>query len=142
MQLMPYRINLIILVETLLMNIDRLNQIFDDILTQTIAYGFTHEQLDAGRRRDGLEQVKEWKLKYGYKFSVYSNDHLIDGKRHFHFDNAANDIRCKFDFEGNILESSGRNEIPANVLKDLRYFLNKGARRSLDEMWERLNPNV
>lgn len=120
----------------------RLEFMFDSLLFQTVKGKLSHNDIENGKRYDEFKQVKGWELKYGYKFNIYSNDHLIDGKKHFHFDNKAENIFCKFDFDGNILESNGKNPIPSNILKDLQYFIKKPSTSNLlNEMWDHLNPN-
>jgi hypothetical protein len=120
----------------------RIDRIFDDLLYQT-SKGATHSMLDRGIRYESFVQVKEWKARFGYRFSVYPNDHLIDGKKHFHLDNSEANVHCKLDFEGNVLEQKGKNSIPANVLKDLKYFLSKSENvNELNTMWARLNPSL
>lgn len=122
---------------------NKLDFSFDDLLFQTQRGSVTHEQLESGVRFEQFEQVHEWKSKYGYRFNIYGNDHFIDNKAHFHFDHTAEGIRCKMDFDGNVLESSGKKEIPANILKELRYFLSKPTNRNLViEMWNLKNPSL
>lgn len=60
-----------------------LNIGFDELLFQ-LSKGLTIEQYEKGMRWFGLEKVKEWKSRFGYQFHIYSNDHLIDNKPHFH----------------------------------------------------------
>lgn len=63
-----------------------IDEIFDDFLLQRTK--LSYEEIESGKKRiERFVQIKEWKSKYGYKFQAYSNDHLIDGKKHFHFDN-------------------------------------------------------
>jgi hypothetical protein len=54
-----------------------------DFIVEQLDHGNTIEGLRNNRIWLGLEQVKEWKSKYGYKFHIYSNDHLIDKKTTF-----------------------------------------------------------
>ena len=120
-----------------------IERLFDDLLFQSIRGKVTHEQIEKGIRYDAFEQVKEWHLKYGYKFSIYGNDHFIDGKAHFHFDNISSEIFCKIDFDGNILEEKGKNTIPKNVYNELLYFLSKDHNKSiLKGMWNNRNPSL
>ncbi len=118
-----------------------LNQIFDDLLIQTIKYGLSHEQLEKGVRFDEFEQVAQWKQKFGYKFNIYGKDHFIDGKPHFHFDNQEEGVFSKIDFEGNVKESSG--VVPAKILKELSYFLRQEPiRKKIRDMWNEKNPTL
>ena len=120
-----------------------LERYFDDLLFQTHRGNLTHAQLDAGRRYDQFVQVKEWKSKYGYRFSIYSNDHFINGKAHFHFDNVSENMYSKFDFEGSLLEFKGSKSMPKKVLDDLKYFLKKdGVQKALIEYWNKCNPEM
>jgi hypothetical protein len=115
---------------------------FDDLLIQVIRGNLSHEAIENGRRIEMFRQVKDWKALYGYKFNIYSNDHLIDGKKHFHFDNNAADVHSKLDFEGNVLEETSK-PIPANILKELLYFMNNsGIKEKLHAMWDEQNPTL
>jgi hypothetical protein len=122
-------------------NISLLDKLFDDLLFQTLRGKVTHEQLEQGIRFDQFEQVKSWKQNYGYRFNIYSNDHLIDGKKHFHFNNESENIFCKIDFNGNILETNNPDSVSSKILKELRYFLSKdNTRKLIEEMWDLKNP--
>jgi Domain of unknown function (DUF4160) len=124
-------------------NSNRVEILFDSLLFQTQRGGVTHEQLERGIRYDQFEQVKPWQLRYGYKFNVYGNDHLIDGKPHFHFDNREENVSCKVDFNGNILESNGKNSMSPKIMKELLYFLSKEANKNrIIEMWNEKNPSL
>ncbi len=121
----------------------RIDLIFDDLLTQIIKGNLSHDDLEKGIRYEEFQQVSEWKLKYGYKFNVYSNDHLIDGKKHFHFDNKSENVFAKLDFQCNLLEVKGGKKIPANVFKELKYFVAKESIQSaLHKLWNDQNPNL
>lgn len=123
-------------------NYTDLDEYFDGFLHQMVK-GVSHEAYERGARYWEFEQVKEWKSKYGYRFSIYGNDHLIDGKPHFHFDNQQNEVSCKLGFDGELFECKGKNTIPANVLKELRYFLGKEKIQStLVEFWNAKNPEI
>lgn len=116
----------------------KINFSFDDYLKQRTR--LTPEEIDQGKRIEFFEQFKPWSLKYGYKFNVYK-DHLIDGEKHFHFDNSEANIFCKVSFDGTILETK-KNSIPANVHKDLKKFLSKEKNIiSLNELWDKKNKN-
>lgn len=117
--------------------------IFDDLLTQIIKGNLSHDDLASKVRYEEFQQVSQWKLKYGYKFNIYSNDHLIDGKKHFHFDNKAQNICTKLDFQCNVLEIKGSKPIPANVFKELKYFVAKENIQSiLHKLWNDQNPTL
>lgn len=116
--------------------------IFDDLLTQIIKGNLTHEEIENGIRYEEFQQLSEWKLKYGYKFNVYSNDHLIDGKKHFHFDNKSDKVFAKFDFKGTLLELKGK-PIPSNIMKELIYFVKKESTQiNLHKLWDEQNPTL
>jgi hypothetical protein len=123
---------------------EKLNLMFDTLLTQTVQRGITYEEfvkIDAEEEFFGeFEQLNSWKQKHGYKFNVY-NDHLIEGKKHFHLDNSAKNVHLKLDFEGNVLEDNGRNTIEKNVHKLLRNFLQQSSSiMELNELWNKNNP--
>lgn len=88
---------------------ERLNQSLDAIIHQ-LTRGNTIEGLKKGRIYLELHQVKEWKSKYGYQFHVYSNDHLIDNKPHFHILKESENIDCRFFFDGNIHDCKGQKK--------------------------------
>lgn len=120
---------------------DRLEIIFDSLLYQ-FSKGITYESYEKGLRHHEFEQLKEWKSKFGFKFNIYGNDHLIDGKPHFHFDNKEKNIACKIDFQGSILEYKG-SEVPAKTLKDLQFFLLKeDVQKIIYDKWNEKNPNL
>jgi hypothetical protein len=115
---------------------------FDDLLFQ-IAKGNTHEKLENNIRYEQFQQVGEWNLRFGFKFNIYPNDHLINDKPHFHFDHEAHDIFCKVDFTGIVLETTGSKEISKKVLKELIYFVSKPKIKSiLVGMWNEKNPDL
>lgn len=88
-----------------------------------------------------FELVDGWKSKFGFKMSIYSNDHLIDGEPHFHFDNKSRGIACKLNFQGEIIECKG-NGMPKKVLRQLKLFLAEPSTTSmLTNMWNRKNPD-
>ncbi len=126
-----------------MLDFEFLDNYFDGLLFQTQRGGVSHEQLERGIRYEQFEQVKEWKLRYGYKFNIYGNDHFIDGKPHFHLDNAEKGIFCKIDFSGNILESTGNDNLPEKIVKELVYFLSKEkVKTHLIEKWNEKNPSL
>lgn len=116
--------------------------IFDGLLYQ-ISKGNTVENILEGNIFVELEQVKEWKSKFGYTFNIYSNDHFINGKPHFHFDNKSKKIACKISFQGEVFESNGIYSIDKNVLKALCKFLESiEIQRCLIDLWNRKNPDL
>lgn len=120
-----------------------LEEQFDGLLFQTQRGKVTHAQLERGVRYEQFEQFKEWKSLYGYKFNIYSNEHFINGEKHFHFDNKQENIFCKIDFEGGVLESNGKKDIPGNVLKELQYFLRKESIKNLlHKIWNDKNSDL
>jgi hypothetical protein len=128
------------MIEDDLINLERH---FDDLLFQTQRGKVTHEQLEKGIRYEQFEQFKDWKSLYGYKFNIYSNEHLINGENHFHFENKQENVFCKIDFEGNVLESNGKKNIPGNILKELLYFLRQeSVKKSLHKVWNDKNPEL
>lgn len=122
-------------------DLERLNMMFDEFLTM-MELGLTHEDHKAGKRMsvDSFEQFREWKGRNGWHFNIYGNDHLIDGKKHFHFDHKEKKVFAKVDFDGNVLELKNQNDVPSRILKDLRYFLSGYNRTKMEEIWDRLNP--
>lgn len=120
---------------------DDLDMFFDDILFQ-FSKGVTYEMYEKGIRYEQFEQVKEWQSKFGFKFNIYSNDHLIDGKKHFHFDHKEQGIACKMDFQGNVLECKGKT-IPPKVLKDLQFFVRREhIQKLIHAEWDNKNPEL
>ncbi len=120
--------------------VDRLNQSLDDIIHQ-LAKGNTIEGLKKGRTYLELHQVKEWKSKYGYQFHVYSNDHLIDKKPHFHILKESENIDCRFFFDGSVFDCKGQNKLEKKVLEALEYFLENSSNVTmLITLWNNKNP--
>lgn len=123
------------------MEFENLDKSFDGLLYQ-FSKGITYGSYKKGLRYHEFEQIKEWKSKFGFKFNIYGNDHLIDGKPHFHFDNEEKDIACKIDFQGNILECKG-SEVPSKTLKDLQFFLfQEKIQKIIHDKWNDKNPNL
>lgn len=114
---------------------------FDELLRDVILKRQTHEQIEYEAAHTQYQKFKEWNSRFGYKFNIYSNDHLISGKPHFHFDNQEKGIKAKIDFDGNIL-SIGPKPIPSNIYKELKYFLAKNyVQKILIENWMNKNPD-
>lgn len=119
-----------------------LNRCFDDLKFQ-FEKGLTIESHKQGTRYVELEKVKEWESRYNYTFNIYGKEHLIDNKPHFHFDNKEKGVSCKISFEGEILESKGKNEIDKKVHKELKYFLKEeGIQEILVSKWNEKNPKL
>ncbi len=76
---------------------NKLNQGLYYILDQ-LSHGNTIEGLKNGRVWMGFEQVKEWKSKFGFQFQIYSNDHFIDKKPHFHIVKKVRELIVSFIF--------------------------------------------
>jgi hypothetical protein len=124
------------------LDFNRLDQAFDDLQYQ-FSKGISFEKYESGTRWIELEKVKEWKSRFGYQLNIYGNDHFIDNKPHFHFDNIAKEIKCKISFHGEIFESSGKKEIDRKTLKELTYFLRRtDIQNSLIAKWNEKNPKL
>lgn len=120
---------------------DKLNQTFDDIIHQ-LTKGITIEGLKKGKKYIELHQVKEWKSKYGYQFHVYSNDHLIDKKPHFHIVKKSESIDCRFFFDGSVYDCKGQKKLEKKVVDALEYFLENNSNvTKLISLWNNNNPN-
>ena len=121
---------------------DNLNRGLDWILDQ-ISHGNTIEGLIKGRVWYGLEQVKEWKSKFGYQFHIYSNDHFIDKKPHFHIVNQSESIDCKLFFDGALIECKGQSKLSKKVHRAIKYFISDSKRQDLlIELWNKKNPSL
>lgn len=116
------------------------NQSFDEILFQ-ISKGNTIEGIKKGLMWMGFEQVKEWKLRFGYQFHIYSNDHLIEGKPHFHLKKESEKIDCRIFFNGTIFDCEKGNGIDNKIKNVLEYFLSVPTNQEkLILMWNHKNP--
>ena len=119
---------------------EKLNQTLDDIIHQ-LTKGNTIEGLKVGKLYLEFHQVKEWKSKYGYQFHVYSNDHLIDKKPHFHILKESESIDCRFFFDGSIFDCKGQNKLEKKVFEALEYFLESSSNVAmLINLWNHKNP--
>lgn len=117
-----------------------LDRSFDELLRDIILRKHTHEQVEYISKHTQYQKLKEWNSRFGYEFNIYSNDHLIFGKPHFHFDNPERGVNAKIDFDGKVL-SIGTKPIPSNIYKELKYFLKKDyVQRILTENWINKNP--
>ncbi len=117
-----------------------LNIAFDDLLFQ-LSKGVTIEQYENGIRWIVLEKVKEWKSRFGYQFHIYSNDHLIESKPHFHLLKESEGIDCKYFFDGTLIECANPNQTEKSIVKELLYFLSKHEQQiRIIELWNSKNP--
>ena len=115
---------------------------FDEILFQ-LSKGNTIEGLKKGRMWMGFEQVKEWKNRFGFQFHIYSNDHLIDNKPHFHLRKSSDNIDCRFFFDGALFDCKGNGTIDKKTLNALNYLLsNPLQQKRLIDLWNRKNPKL
>lgn len=120
----------------------QLNRGIDFILDQ-LEHGNTIDGLKKGRKWRSFEQVKEWQSKYGYKFHIYSNDHLIENKPHFHLIKKSEDVDCRFFFDGNLYDCKKENQIKKKVREALLYFLSKENNQNLlISYWNLKNPEL
>lgn len=121
---------------------EKLNLMFDTLLIQTVQQNITYDEYINNSTNiffGEFQQLCSWNQKYGYKFNIYK-DHLINNKKHFHFDNDEKNVHLKLDFEGNILESIG--EIDKNVYKVLKKFLQQDSvSKELNKLWDKNNLN-
>ena len=114
---------------------------FDEILFQ-LSKGLTIDQLKDGKRWFGFEQVKEWKNRMGYKLHIYSNDHLIENKAHFHLTKESESVDCKFDFKGNVLSCS-QGAVGRKIIDALVYFCEQPKNyERLIQLWNIKNPKL
>lgn len=121
---------------------DKLNRSFDFLLDQ-MAHGVSIEDYKKGSRWYGLQQVKEWKSLFGYQFQIYSNDHFIDNKPHFHLLKPSNDIDCRYFFDGTLVDCSGKGAVEKKIIEPLVYFLSEtSTQERLIGMWNAKNPNL
>jgi hypothetical protein len=117
---------------------EHLNQIFDDVINSNTE---KNDSLDYGHTE--LEIIKEWKSKNGYLFNIYSNDHLINKKPHFHFDHKGKGISCKISFSGEIFECKGIAIISSKIHKKLKLFLKEEKINNiLINKWNEKNPKL
>lgn len=124
--------------------LEKLDLMFDGLLVQTIKIDITYEEylvIDSNEEFYGeFQQLSSWKQQYGYRFHIY-NDHFIDGKRHFHFENKEKNVHLKLDFEGNILEKVGKDDIDNKVHKILKKFLQQqSVVVEWRKIWDKNNP--
>lgn len=120
----------------------KLNQGLDFILEQ-IAHGNTIEGLKKGKVWMGFEQVKEWKSKFGFQFQIYSNDHFIENKPHFHIVKKSENIDCRIFFDGMIYDCKGKSTIDKKTHEAIIYFVSQPQKQTLlREYWNKKNPEL
>jgi len=118
----------------------KLDENFDFIIHQ-LTKGNTIEGIKNNQLYFEFEQVKEWKSKYGYQFHIYSNDHLIDKKPHFHLIKKADELECRIFFDGEIYDFKGRGRLDKNAINALEYFLESSKNQEiLKQSWNHKNP--
>jgi hypothetical protein len=122
-------------------DIKKLDESFDLIIHQ-LTKGNTIDGLKNNRLYLELEKVKEWESKYGYQFHIYSNDHPIDKKPHFHLIKKADDLECRIFFDGEIHDFKGRGRLDKNAKDALKYFLENPRNQEILKLnWNHKNPN-
>jgi hypothetical protein len=120
----------------------QLDQGLDYILDQ-LSHGNTIDGLKKGRVWMGFEQVKEWKSKFGFQFQIYSNDHFIESKPHFHIVKRSEGIDCRLFFDGEIFDCKGRASLDKKTLEAIVYFVSDPKRQALlKEFWNNKNPEL
>ena len=121
---------------------NKLNQGLDYILDQ-LHHGNTIEGLKNGRVWMGFEQVKEWKSKFGFQFQIYSNDHFIDNKPHFHIVKKSEEIDCRIFFDGVIYDCKGNSTLDKKLREAIVYFVSDPKRQILlIDFWNNKNPQL
>jgi hypothetical protein len=119
-----------------------IEQSLDEILFQ-LSKGNTIEGLKKGRMWMGFEQVKEWQSRFGFQFHIYSNDHLIDNKPHFHLRKSSEDIDCRFFFTGELFDCKGKGTVDKKIMNALIYLLSKPQLQArLIDFWNSKNPQL
>lgn len=119
-----------------------LEESFDEILYQ-LSKGNTIEGLKKGRMWMEFEQVKEWQNRFGFQFHIYSNDHFIDNKPHFHLRKKSGKIDCRFFFTGDLVDCKGKEQLEKKVFDALNYLLSKPHQQKLlKEFWNHKNPEL
>ncbi len=121
---------------------NKLNQGLDYILDQ-LSHGNTIEGLKNGRVWMGFEQVKEWKSKFGFQFQIYSHDHFIENKPHFHIVKKSDGIDCRLFFDGEIFDCKGNIALDKKIREAITYFVSDPKRQEiLREFWNKKNPEL
>ncbi len=114
------------------------------------SFDWIYHQLTKGNTINGLrdnliylefEQVKEWKSKYGFQFQIYSNDHFIDNKPHFHLIKKSENIDCRLFFSGEIFDCKGNSKLDKKIKDAVEYFLSLEVNQNrLIGLWNIKNP--
>jgi len=121
---------------------DKLNRGFDELMFQ-LSKGITIAQYSKGERWRGFEKVGAWKSRFGYQFQIYSNDHFIDNKPHFHIVNAGVNMDCKFFFDGTLIQCINSNEPMKKIINEIKYFLSvENNRETIINLWNQKNPTL
>jgi len=121
---------------------NKLNEGLDYIIDQ-LTHGNTIDRLKKGRVWFGFEQLKEWKSKYGFQFQIYSNDHFIENKPHFHLVKNSDGINCRLFFNGEIYDCKGNKSLEKKVLEAITYFLSDNSiQLLLIDFWNQKNPSL
>jgi hypothetical protein len=119
---------------------NKLDEYFDWIIDQ-LTKGNTIDGLKRNRFYSEFEQVKEWKSKFGFQLQIYSNDHFINNKPHFHLVKKSEDIDCRIFFDGIIHDYKGRGHLDKRTKAAIDYFLsNPMIKERLKELWNIKNP--
>ncbi|MBL1281448.1 MAG: hypothetical protein COA33_014315 [Fluviicola sp.] len=119
-----------------------LDEFLDSILFQ-LSKGNSIESLRKGREYVELEQFKEWRNRFGYQFHVYSNDHLIDSKPHFHVRKTSKRIDCRFFFDGSFIDCKGKGKLEKRVASALKYMCSFDKNvENLKILWNSKNPEL
>jgi hypothetical protein len=120
---------------------EKLEMGFDQLLYE-LSKGHTIERMKRGIKLIELEQVKEWKNRFGFSFQIFPNDHLIENKPHFHLIKNNGEINCKFFFDATLIKCLGIKSIDKETREALLYFTSKpNTQTNLKELWNKKNPN-
>ena len=122
----------------------------DELLKLDESFDFIVHQLEKGNTVEGMknrtfyfefEKVKEWKSKYGYEFHIYSNDHLIEKKPHFHLIKKSIDLECRIFFNGEVYDYKGNGRLEKKAKEALEYFVESDRNQEiLKRIWNSKNP--
>ena len=118
----------------------QLDKSFDFIIHQLIR-GNTIQGLKNNKYLFELEQVKEWQSKYGFQFQIYSNDHFIENKPHFHLIKRSDNIDCRLFFDGEVFDCKGKSQLDKRIKEAIEYFLGVSKNQNrIIELWNNKNP--